>query len=163
MTAGHCTRLSTKLLVRLLNHTRLRDKSGCLLADATDIEGRWVEHYTELLSAQPMTEEPTGRGECCETFEPGLTVEFEDMFRRVNKLNQLQASGTDWISAELLQAGGGHTARHIMSIGRTMVNSGKWVHSSRVPGLPTFPRRKVMNRRWMCGEVYRLVARWPRF
>ena len=54
-------------------HKGLRDKSGCLLADATDIEGRWVEHYTELLSAQPMTEEqPTGRGECCETFEPGF-------------------------------------------------------------------------------------------
>ena len=45
-------------------HQGLKDKFGCLLTDATDIEGRWVEHYTELLSAQPMT----GRGECCETF-----------------------------------------------------------------------------------------------
>ena len=43
-------------------HKRLRDKSGCLLTDATDIKARWVEHYTELLSAQPITEEPTGRG-----------------------------------------------------------------------------------------------------
>ena len=94
-------------------HKGPRDKFGCLLTDATDIEGRWVEHYTELLSAQPMTEEPTGRGECCETFEPGLTVEFEDTLRRVTKLNPRKASGTDWISAELLQAGGGHTARHI--------------------------------------------------
>ena len=41
-------------------------------------------------------------------------------------LNPRKASGTDWISAELLQAGGGHTARHFMSIGRTMVSSGKW-------------------------------------
>ena len=68
----------------------------------------------------------TGRGESCETFEPGLTVEFEDILRIVNMLNPRKASGTDWISAELLQAGGGHTARHFMSIGRTMVSSGKW-------------------------------------
>ena len=46
--------------------------------------------------------------------------------RRVNKLNPRKASGSDWISAELLQAGGCHTVRHIVSIGRAMVNSGKW-------------------------------------
>ena len=103
-------------------HKGLKDKFGCLLTDATDIEGRWVEHFSELLSAQPMTE----CGECCETFEPGLTVEFEDILRIVNMLNPRKASGTDWISAELLLAGGGHTARHIMSIGRTMVSSRKW-------------------------------------
>ena len=107
-------------------HKGLRDKLGSLLTDATDIEGRWVEHYTELLSAQAMTEEPTGRGEYCETFEPSLTVEFEDKLKRVNKLNPRKASGTDWITAELLQANGGHTARHIKSIGRTMVSSVKW-------------------------------------
>ena len=68
-------------------HKGIRDKFGCLLTDAIDIEGRWVEHFSDLLSAQPMTEEPTGRGEFCETLESGLTVEFEDMLRRVNKLN----------------------------------------------------------------------------
>ena len=26
-------------------HKGLRDKSGCWLTEATDIEGRWVEHY----------------------------------------------------------------------------------------------------------------------
>ena len=107
-------------------HKGLRDKSECLLTDATDIEVRWVQHYTELLSAQPITEERTGCGECFETCEPDLAVEFDDILRRVNKMNPRKASGSDWISAELLQAGGGHTARHILSIGRAMVNSGKW-------------------------------------
>ena len=107
-------------------HKGLRDKSGHLLTDATDIEARWVQHYTELLSAQPITEEQTGCGECCETCEPDLAVEFDDILTRVNKLNPRKASGSDWISAELLQAGGGHTARHTMSFCRAMVNSGKW-------------------------------------
>ena len=53
-------------------HKRLRDKSGCLLSDAKDIEGRWVEHYTKLLSAQPITEESTGSGKCLEMSESGF-------------------------------------------------------------------------------------------
>ena len=129
-------------------HKGLRDKSGCWLTDATDIQARWVEHYTELLSAQPITEEPTGCGECCETCEPGLAVEFDDILGRVNKLNPRKASGSDWIYAELHQAGGGHTARHIRSIGRAMVNSGKWAPQT--------------NWRSTLGEVCRLVVRWPK-
>ena len=142
-------------------HRGLRDKSGCLLTDATDIQARWVQHYTELLSAQPITDEPTGCGECCETCETDLAVEFDDILVRVNKLNPRKASGSDSISAELLQAGGGHTARLIMSIRRAMVNSG--LHSSLVPGLPTSSRRKETNWRSMLGEVCRLVVRWPKF
>ena len=64
-------------------HKGLRDKSGCLLTDATDIEARWVEHYTELLLAQPITEETTGSGECVRTYEPGLAVGFAAILTRV--------------------------------------------------------------------------------
>ena len=55
-------------------HKGLRDKSGCLLTDAEDIEGRWVEHYTEMLSAQPITEESTRSAKCLEMSESGLSI-----------------------------------------------------------------------------------------
>ena len=144
-------------------HKGLRDQSGRLLTDATDIEGRWVEHYTELLSAQPITEESTTCGKCTETFEPGLAVEFDDILKRVNKLNPRKASGSDWISAVVLQAGAGHTALHIMSIGRTMVSSGKW--APQLAGVwiaNIFKKKKETNWKSTLGEVCRLVVRWSR-
>ena len=106
-----------------------------------------------------FTETSLGKGTHPESPDSGLVVDFVVVLKRVNKLNPRKDCGSGWISAELLQAGGGHMRVLRRVAGQPMYNAGQWTDVKVRECLTMCQRFSVASRRAGCATCHSLRGR----
>ena len=106
-------------------HKGIKHEDGHILTEQTEIEQRWKRHYCEVLAATD-----TGGEAKCAAGKPldviSDKLNFAHFLKMVRKLNGDKAVGPDGITAHLLQAAVGHSARHLLALSRMAYSSGTY-------------------------------------